>query len=360
MRATARNARQLRLSQVCLVDSIVARRPMLETIMYLGIGFLCAAVIGRTIFARVHGRAVRLTKRRPEAATPQSFAEVQADTDLLQQAEITALKVEVEALKARLTAERDGASRARDGGRGSSDHGIGSVRGKYDVSAGSRAAEPSIDVFPRLAGDENDHFASKRTSIGRRASRTFVRLCIAFAIGVGVKVAWQYGGDAKQIVSTRAQSSGRSSSSTTTFPPVQAFAATSPGAEQPPVARDLVDGRPRVDQPAAKEQPAAKPEQVARTVATPQAAEQDAEPKASSSAQEPQTKLRPWPDTRPTTIPGWTLREVTKSTVVLQGPSGVWRVTRGDTVPGVGRVESVVRWGKRWLVATSSGLISTP
>ena len=31
----------------------------------------------------------------------------------------------------------------------------------------------------------------------------------------------------------------------------------------------------------------------------------------------------------------------------------------GDTVPGVGRVASIVRWGGRWIVATSRGLIST-
>ena len=31
----------------------------------------------------------------------------------------------------------------------------------------------------------------------------------------------------------------------------------------------------------------------------------------------------------------------------------------GDTVPGVGRVDSIVRWGNRWIVATSRGLIST-
>jgi hypothetical protein len=28
-------------------------------------------------------------------------------------------------------------------------------------------------------------------------------------------------------------------------------------------------------------------------------------------------------------------------------------------VPGVGRVDSIVRWGNRWIVATSKGLIST-
>jgi hypothetical protein len=72
------------------------------------------------------------------------------------------------------------------------------------------------------------------------------------------------------------------------------------------------------------------------------------------------TKLTPAPETRPTTIEGWTLREVVDGTAVIQGPNGVWKVTPGQTVPGVGRVESIVRWGNRLIVATSSGLISTP
>ena len=71
-------------------------------------------------------------------------------------------------------------------------------------------------------------------------------------------------------------------------------------------------------------------------------------------------KLAPVPETRPTTIEGWTLREVMNSTAVLEGPNGTWRVTRGDTVPGVGRIVSIFRWGNRPMVATSRGLISTP
>jgi len=72
------------------------------------------------------------------------------------------------------------------------------------------------------------------------------------------------------------------------------------------------------------------------------------------------TKLAPAPETRPTTIKGWTLREVTNGTAILEGPNGVWRATPGQTVPGVGRVDSIVRWGNRLIVATSTGLISTP
>ena len=35
-------------------------------------------------------------------------------------------------------------------------------------------------------------------------------------------------------------------------------------------------------------------------------------------------------------------------------------VVEGDAVPGVGRIDSIVRWGNRWIVATASGLIATP
>jgi hypothetical protein len=73
-----------------------------------------------------------------------------------------------------------------------------------------------------------------------------------------------------------------------------------------------------------------------------------------------QAKLIPTPETRPTTIEGWTVREVIYGRAVLEGPNGVWRATTGDTVPEVGRVDSIIRWGRRWIVATSKGLISTP
>jgi hypothetical protein len=65
------------------------------------------------------------------------------------------------------------------------------------------------------------------------------------------------------------------------------------------------------------------------------------------------------PETRPITIEGWTIREVVGGTVVLEGPASVWRATQGDTVPGIGRIDSIVRWGSRWIVATTEGLIST-
>jgi hypothetical protein len=268
----------------------------------------------------------------------------------------------------------DAPARNPDAGRNSFDQGLGSAR---DFSAGLR--DPSIHVFPRPCGVEDDPVASEETSIGGRVLRTFVRRCVVVMIGGSVMVAWQYhADDVKKMATSWVPWLGGSSSASsvaTTSPPAPASVgpATSPEpARQPAVAQDPAGVRPGVDQlatrqeppPAAQEQPAVtqerravKPDHVARHVATPHGVEQDLTPKTSL---QPRAKLTPSPETRPTTIPGWTVRDVTNGTAVLEGPGGIRRATRGDTVPGVGRIESIVRWGNRWLVATSSGLISTP
>src|ERR1700755_2570 len=84
------------------------RRFMIEPIMYFGIGFLVAALIGLVVVPLVHGRAVRLTMRRLEAATPLSMAEIQADKDQLR-AEFAMstrrLEMSVETLKGKTTSQ---------------------------------------------------------------------------------------------------------------------------------------------------------------------------------------------------------------------------------------------------------------
>jgi len=81
---------------------------MIEPIMYFGIGFLVAALIGLIIIPLVHNRAVRLTLRRLEAATPLSMAEIQADKDQLR-AEFAMstrrLEMSVEQLKGKSTGQ---------------------------------------------------------------------------------------------------------------------------------------------------------------------------------------------------------------------------------------------------------------
>ena len=68
--------------------------------------------------------------------------------------------------------------------------------------------------------------------------------------------------------------------------------------------------------------------------------------------------LTPVPETRPATIPGWTVREVAGGSAVLEGPHGARRVARGESIPGLGKVETIVRWGDRWIVTTERGMIS--
>ena len=81
---------------------------MIEPAMYLGIGFLVASLFGLIFIPLVHARAVRLTMRRMEAATPLSMAEIQADKDQLR-AEFAMstrrLEMNVEQLKAKSTSQ---------------------------------------------------------------------------------------------------------------------------------------------------------------------------------------------------------------------------------------------------------------
>jgi hypothetical protein len=61
----------------------------------------------------------------------------------------------------------------------------------------------------------------------------------------------------------------------------------------------------------------------------------------------------------PTAIKHWRVREVLNGTALLQGPTGLLGVTRGQLVPGVGRVETILRKGTGWVVATSRGVITS-
>jgi len=56
---------------------------VIEPIMIFGIGFLVASLCGLVLVPLIHNRAVRLTKKRLEAAAPLSMAELQADKDHL-------------------------------------------------------------------------------------------------------------------------------------------------------------------------------------------------------------------------------------------------------------------------------------
>jgi chromosome segregation ATPase len=93
--------------------SIVSHRPseasaMIEAMMYGGLGFLVASLLALVTMPLIHARAVRLTIRRLEAATPLSMAEIQADKDQLR-AEFAMstrrLEISVEQLKSKTTSQ---------------------------------------------------------------------------------------------------------------------------------------------------------------------------------------------------------------------------------------------------------------
>jgi chromosome segregation ATPase len=81
---------------------------MIELIMYFGVGFLVAALLGLLFIPQVHNRAVRLTMKRLEASTPLSITEIRADKDQLR-AEFAVstrrLEMRIEKLKAQTTTQ---------------------------------------------------------------------------------------------------------------------------------------------------------------------------------------------------------------------------------------------------------------
>jgi chromosome segregation ATPase len=81
---------------------------MIETVMYFGIGFLVAALLGLLFIPLVHNRAVRLTMKRLEASTPLSMVEIRADRDHLR-AEFAIstrrLEMTIEELKAKTSTQ---------------------------------------------------------------------------------------------------------------------------------------------------------------------------------------------------------------------------------------------------------------
>lgn len=56
-------------------------------------------------------------------------------------------------------------------------------------------------------------------------------------------------------------------------------------------------------------------------------------------------------------IPGFVLRDVYQGTALIQGRGGYREVQVGDAIPGAGKIESIERQGRHWIVVTTQGLI---
>lgn len=255
------------------------------------------------------------------------------------------------------------------------------------------AATPAVgDLHPELPGwteqlaiaiaasgnahdirmDQGDRI-SVADDAGERRRVRWARLLIAFAVAFGLGAAGVLG--ANRFLRTASVSSPPSVQSPSTPTGIANSSAGYRIATKPTIVR-------RADRPASAHAPAvakavaatkiahAKP---VRATVPPAPSTSDyvppAPPPASSTAPstaEPriappvEARLTPVPETRPTTIDGWVLREVVNGTAVLEGPDGIWRVKRGDTVPGIGQIVSIFGWGNRLIVATDKGLISTP
>src|ERR1044071_951797 len=100
---------------------------VIENIMYFALGLLVAGLVSLIILPAVWKRAVRLTKRRIEAATPITMAEFRADKDQLR-AEFALstrrLEMNVETLRKRL------AEQLRDINRKKTE--LGGIKGERD------------------------------------------------------------------------------------------------------------------------------------------------------------------------------------------------------------------------------------
>jgi hypothetical protein len=60
----------------------------------------------------------------------------------------------------------------------------------------------------------------------------------------------------------------------------------------------------------------------------------------------------------PKKVEHWFVREVVDGVAVLEGPSGLIKVSTGDVVPGMGRVEAISEREGFWVIATNKGAIT--
>lgn len=102
---------------------------LVENIMYFALGLLVAGLVALVIMPAIWQRAVRLTKRRIEAATPITLAEFRADKDQLR-AEFALstrrLEMHVETLRQRLTEQLADSNQKRTD--------LGALRAERDAS----------------------------------------------------------------------------------------------------------------------------------------------------------------------------------------------------------------------------------
>ena len=396
---------------------------MIESVMYFGIGFLLATLVAVALIPFVHSRAVRLTSRRLEHSIPQSMAEIQADKDALRaefamsmrSLEITVdelknkhttalaelgrkgnainrLKIEREAQKVGFIALEAEVVTLKDQLTAAGKE-IGTIKvqrhaddlvalapkgwpaGEELLNHAADARDPGQRV--ELAGDRSDVGARLQAtessirvspSTGIRIPSNFVHLLMVGLVGFGAAFAWQqYHAEGAKALIRRVTSLGSLLFESTTKSPLDVkVAAKQTGLTPVPQesAHDAGLPQPEPITPASPTPAAAAilPEQselAAKQQQLPNELQADELETKQETSFPPLQNGTTLPES-PTSLEGWSLREVTAGIAVLEGPTGIWRVTPGDTLPGVGKVESYIRSNGQWIVATSSGLISMP
>ena len=293
-------------------------------------------------------------------------AEVVALNERLAAADIEAAaqKAQVVALNERLTEADKEIKTARS--RSHADDLVSLVpkvdlAGEEDSSVGSmKAADAAHDPYRRLSGRRNDQFTSVRIP------RNLARLSAAALIIVGVVFVWQqyHTERAKDALQRIPSLSRLFSMPATKSPPADVEAGKSDST------LTAVSANEAEPQPATVSQPAPAPTSAAISSDPSQPAAKQEQSSDQIQVVEPNPKQEKSPspllngpialEPKAASLEGWTLREVVNGIAVLEGPTGTWRATPGDTLPGVGKVESYIRSNGDWIVATSNGLISMP
>ena len=162
---------------------------------------------------------------------------------------------------------------------------------RSDQRIGRRRMKPSIDPPHHYRFGEGP-LAGGRPSIGRRIFRTLTRFSIAVLIGVGATLGWQSDA-AKEMLVARAPTLAWVLSVSTTKSPVVAATSTDPMQQLAPFASNLDVVRRSVEQLAAKQ------EQLAQSLATLQAVQEDIRQKVSSPPPSPSQPAASIPQQKP-------------------------------------------------------------
>jgi hypothetical protein len=224
--------------------------------------------------------------------------------------------------------------------------------GRKTTDDSLKADASSIHVTP------DDHYIQGKLP-GGLGLKLLSLLAAAALTGTGFYAWDSSGGDTKKTIATLAKNLSVPAKPAASPAPEEKKASTELAQQVDTLTHEVADMRNNVENLASKQQPVAAPVPAPAQKQTPPAPEPEAKEARLASA--PQNEPRPAaaPETPPTTIPGWTVSNVTDGTATVHGPRGTWRVARGDNLPDLGRVVSIVHWGNRWIVATRAGLIST-